>query len=60
MDLAQLMYRNEVRLRTSLLGDSPKHIRPLSEVKYVNIPLPTRRSKYPTHNYQYTADTCPL
>ncbi|KAF9480908.1 OPA3-domain-containing protein [Pholiota conissans] len=35
MDLAQFMYRQEVRLRTSFLGETPKHIRPLSEVKAI-------------------------
>ncbi|KAF8177592.1 optic atrophy 3 protein-domain-containing protein, partial [Pholiota molesta] len=33
--LAQFMYRYEVRMRTSLLGEAPKHIRPLSEVKAI-------------------------
>ncbi|KAJ4465836.1 optic atrophy 3-like protein, partial [Lentinula edodes] len=35
VSLAQLMYRTEVRLRTGILGEPPKHIRPLSETKYV-------------------------
>ena len=35
MDLAQRMYRTEVRLRTNLLGEPAKHVRPLSETKYV-------------------------
>ena len=35
VDLAQRMYRTEVKLRTSLLGEPAKRIRPLSEAKYV-------------------------
>lgn len=34
VDLAQRMYRTEVRLRTNLLGEPAKHVRPLSETKY--------------------------
>lgn len=35
MGLAQGMYRAEVNLRTSLLGEPAKHIRPLSETKAI-------------------------
>ncbi|KAJ7072843.1 OPA3-domain-containing protein [Mycena amicta] len=33
--LAQMMYRTEVRLRTNILGEPAKHIRPLSETKAI-------------------------
>ncbi|GAA5829783.1 hypothetical protein JCM5353_002230 [Sporobolomyces roseus] len=33
--LAQLMHRTEMNLRVSLLGESPKHIRPLSEARAI-------------------------
>ncbi|KAI0628821.1 OPA3-domain-containing protein [Trametes polyzona] len=33
--LAQRMYRTEVRLRTNLLGEPAKHVRPLSETKAI-------------------------
>ncbi|KAJ3934271.1 MAG: optic atrophy 3-like protein [Lentinula lateritia] len=36
VSLAQLMYRTEVRLRTGILGEPPKHIRPLSETKAID------------------------
>ena len=39
MDLAQFMYRSEVRLRTNILGEPPRHIRPLSESKCVVVLL---------------------
>ncbi|KAF7289270.1 OPA3-domain-containing protein [Mycena indigotica] len=35
INLAQLMYRSEVRLRTNILGEPAKHIRPLSETKAI-------------------------
>ncbi|EPS98368.1 hypothetical protein FOMPIDRAFT_1037540 [Fomitopsis schrenkii] len=35
VDLAQRMYRTEVRLRTNLLGEPAKHVRPLSETKAI-------------------------
>ncbi|KAF8959761.1 optic atrophy 3 protein-domain-containing protein [Flammula alnicola] len=35
IDLAQFMYRSEVKLRTNFLGEQAKHIRPLSEVKAI-------------------------
>ncbi|OCH86205.1 OPA3-domain-containing protein [Obba rivulosa] len=35
VSLAQRMYRTEVRLRTNLLGEPPKHVRPLSETKAI-------------------------
>lgn len=35
MDLAQFMYRSEVRLRTNILGEPHRHIRPLAEAKCV-------------------------
>jgi len=35
VNLAQNMYRAEVNLRTSLLGEPAKHIRPLSETKAI-------------------------
>lgn len=35
MDLAQFMYRSEVKLRTNILGEPYRHIRPLSEAKSV-------------------------
>ena len=36
VDLAQYMYRTEVKLRQNILGEpAAKHIRPLSEAKYV-------------------------
>jgi len=35
VSLAQFMYRSEVRLRTNLLGESMKNIRPLSEAKAI-------------------------
>ena len=31
--LAQFMYRSEVKLRTGILGEPAKNIRPLSEAK---------------------------
>lgn len=37
--LAQGMYRAEVQLRTNLLGEPAKHVRPLSETKYVSFVL---------------------
>ncbi|KAJ3904685.1 optic atrophy 3 protein-domain-containing protein [Lentinula edodes] len=36
VSLAQLMYRTEVRLRTGILGEPAKHIRPLSETKAID------------------------
>lgn len=35
VSLAQTMYRYEVRLRTGLLGEPAKHIRPLSEARAI-------------------------
>jgi optic atrophy 3 protein len=35
MDFAQTMHRSEVKLRTYILGEPAKHIRPLSETRYV-------------------------
>jgi hypothetical protein len=35
--LAQALYRFEVRMRTGLLGEPAKQVRPLSEAKYVTI-----------------------
>ncbi|KAI9446953.1 OPA3-domain-containing protein [Russula earlei] len=35
VSLAQTMYRYEVRLRTGLLGEPAKHIRPLSETRAI-------------------------
>ncbi|EPQ50145.1 OPA3-domain-containing protein [Gloeophyllum trabeum ATCC 11539] len=35
VNLAQRMYRAEVKLRTGLLGEPAKHIRPLSETKAI-------------------------
>ncbi|KAI0728852.1 OPA3-domain-containing protein, partial [Fomitopsis betulina] len=35
VDLAQRMYRTEIRLRTNLLGEPAKHVRPLSETKAI-------------------------
>ncbi|KAF7294002.1 OPA3-domain-containing protein [Mycena kentingensis (nom. inval.)] len=35
INLAQLMYRTEVRMRTNILGEPAKHIRPLSETKAI-------------------------
>jgi len=35
VNLAQFMYRSEVRLRTNILGEPPRHIRPLSEAKAI-------------------------
>ncbi|KAJ7125314.1 OPA3-domain-containing protein [Mycena epipterygia] len=35
VDLAQLMYRSEVKLRTNILGEPAKHIRPLSETRAI-------------------------
>ena len=40
MDFAQMMHRSEVKLRTYILGEPAKHIRPLSEVRCVPLPLP--------------------
>jgi hypothetical protein len=38
VNLAQSMYRTEVKLRTNLLGEPAlQHIRPLSEAKYCYI-----------------------
>ncbi|KAJ4482374.1 optic atrophy 3 protein-domain-containing protein [Lentinula aciculospora] len=36
VSLAQMMYRSEVRLRTGILGEPAKHIRPLSETKAID------------------------
>ena len=36
VSLAQTMYRYEVRLRTGLLGEPAKHVRPLSEARCVH------------------------
>ncbi|KAJ7198550.1 OPA3-domain-containing protein [Mycena pura] len=35
VDLAQFMHRTEVKLRTNILGEQPKHIRPLSETRAI-------------------------
>ncbi|KAJ7807802.1 optic atrophy 3 protein-domain-containing protein [Mycena olivaceomarginata] len=35
VDLAQFMYRSEVKLRTNILGEPAKHIRPLSETRAI-------------------------
>ncbi|KAF8888265.1 optic atrophy 3 protein-domain-containing protein [Infundibulicybe gibba] len=35
VDLAQMMYRSEVKLRTNILGEPAKHIRPLSETRAI-------------------------
>ncbi|CAK5266078.1 unnamed protein product [Mycena citricolor] len=35
INLAQMMYRTEVRLRTNILGEPAKHIRPLSETRAI-------------------------
>ncbi|EMD34279.1 hypothetical protein CERSUDRAFT_117160 [Gelatoporia subvermispora B] len=35
VSLAQRMYRTEIRLRTNLLGEPAKHVRPLSETKAI-------------------------
>ncbi|KAJ7286968.1 OPA3-domain-containing protein [Mycena rebaudengoi] len=35
VSLAQMMYRSEVRLRTGILGEPAKHIRPLSETRAI-------------------------
>jgi len=35
VDFAQMMHRSEVKLRTYILGEPAKHIRPLSEVRAV-------------------------
>ncbi|KAF9061442.1 optic atrophy 3 protein-domain-containing protein [Rhodocollybia butyracea] len=35
VSLAQMMYRSEVGLRTGILGEPAKHIRPLSETKAI-------------------------
>ncbi|KAJ3514041.1 hypothetical protein NLJ89_g2602 [Agrocybe chaxingu] len=35
VDLAQFMYRSEVKLRTNILGEPARHIRPLSEAKAI-------------------------
>jgi len=35
VDLAQFMYRSEVKLRTNILGEPPRHVRPLSEAKAI-------------------------
>jgi len=40
VDFAQMMHRSEVKLRTYILGEPAKHIRPLSEVRCVPLPLP--------------------
>ena len=37
MGLAQRMYQTEVKMRTNLLGEPAKHIRPLSETRYVSV-----------------------
>jgi Optic atrophy 3 protein (OPA3) len=34
VSLAQRIYRTEVKLRTNILGEPAKHVRPLSETKY--------------------------
>ncbi|KAF5380711.1 hypothetical protein D9757_007051 [Collybiopsis confluens] len=36
VSLAQTMYRTEVKLRTGILGEPAKHIRPLSETKAID------------------------
>ncbi|KAJ6497490.1 optic atrophy 3 protein-domain-containing protein [Mycena sanguinolenta] len=35
VNLAQFMYRSEVKLRTNVLGEPEKHIRPLSETRAI-------------------------
>ncbi|KAJ7270125.1 OPA3-domain-containing protein [Mycena haematopus] len=35
VNLAQYMYRSEVKLRTNILGEPEKHIRPLSETRAI-------------------------
>ncbi|KAJ6593272.1 optic atrophy 3 protein-domain-containing protein [Mycena capillaripes] len=35
VDLAQRMYRSEVKLRTNILGEPAKHVRPLSETRAI-------------------------
>ncbi|KAG6864212.1 hypothetical protein C0991_011522 [Blastosporella zonata] len=35
VDLAQLLYRTEVKLRTNIMGEPAKHIRPLSETRAI-------------------------
>ncbi|KAJ7655594.1 optic atrophy 3 protein-domain-containing protein, partial [Mycena polygramma] len=35
VDLAQRLYRSEVKLRTNILGEPAKHIRPLSETRAI-------------------------
>ncbi|KAF7350962.1 OPA3-domain-containing protein [Mycena sanguinolenta] len=35
VNLAQFMYRSEVKLRTNILGEKEKHIRPLSETRAI-------------------------
>ncbi|KAJ7750053.1 optic atrophy 3 protein-domain-containing protein [Mycena maculata] len=35
VNLAQMMYRSEVKLRTNILGEPAKHIRPLSETRAI-------------------------
>ncbi|KAJ7496670.1 optic atrophy 3 protein-domain-containing protein [Mycena latifolia] len=35
VDLAQMMYRTEVKLRTNILGEPAKHVRPLSETRAI-------------------------
>ncbi|KAF9441563.1 OPA3-domain-containing protein [Macrolepiota fuliginosa MF-IS2] len=35
VDLAQLLHRSEVRLRTNILGEPARHIRPLSETRAI-------------------------
>jgi len=39
VELAQFMYRLEVKPRTNILGESARHIRPLSKAKYVRYPV---------------------
>lgn len=39
VDFAQTIHRSEVQLRTYILGEPAKHIRPLSEVRYVLGPM---------------------
>ncbi|KAG6889161.1 hypothetical protein C0995_003339 [Termitomyces sp. Mi166 len=35
VNLAQLLYRSEVKLRTNIMGEPAKHIRPLSETRAI-------------------------
>jgi len=35
VELAQFMHRSELKLRTNIVGEPARHIRPLSKAKYV-------------------------